>query len=147
MYVTPLLVYLQFWGGVNRRLYLTFHRMRFSWRFSTLVLVPLPLTVRYYDTNHFLFDTLIFFFSIWLHCAAESLFIHEDIDTALAAEDGAASVYAFGVGFDSKAVDLYSRRKGVIVQRHKVIYEFFGAFLLKTPCTSLVVLSIDGRHH
>ncbi len=56
-----------------------------------------------------------------------------------------ASIYAFGVGFDSKSVDMYSRRKGVIVQRHNVIYSFFGAYLLKTPFP-LVVLSIDERH-
>ncbi len=56
-----------------------------------------------------------------------------------------ASVYAFGVGFDSKSVDMYSRRKGVIVHRHNVIYNFFGAYLLKTPFP-LVVLSIDICH-
>ncbi len=48
-----------------------------------------------------------------------------DIDTALAVEDGVASVYAFGVGFDSKSVDMYARRKGVIVRTHKIIYNFF----------------------
>ncbi len=53
--------------------------------------------------------------------------INSDIDTALAAED-VASVYTLGVGFDSKSVDMYSRRRGVVVQRHKVIYDFYGAY-------------------
>ncbi len=58
-----------------------------------------------------------------LHSGIGSITMN-DIDTALAAE-GVASVYTFGVGFDSKSVDMYARRHGVIVQTHNIIYNFF----------------------